>query len=182
MKNQFDNNALTKEHPEKPASARLWFPHPMFSLGMVFVWMLLNNNLDAGQFLLGLFLSWMIPWVTQSFWPEPLRLCKPWVALRFGATVLGDVIVANLILAKRILGPVDKLQPAFIKVPLDIDHEFAIAMLASTISLTPGTVSADLSTDGRYLLVHCLHVPDVDDEIHLIKTRYEAPIKEIFNC
>jgi multicomponent K+:H+ antiporter subunit E len=181
MKNKFENNELSKAHPSPPGS-RHWFPHPMFSLGMVVVWMLLNNSVDAGQLVLGMLLGWMIPWLTQSFWPEPLTLRKPLVALRFLVMVVWDVVIANLILMKRILGPADKLQPGFIKVPLDIDHEFAIAMLASTISLTPGTVAADLSSDGRFLLVHCLHVPDVDDEIKLIKTRYEAPLKEIFNC
>jgi len=154
----------------------------MYCLGWVDVGMLLNNCLDIGQLMRGVFLGWMIPWLTQGFWPEPLTLRKPLVAVKFVLLVIWDVVIANLILVKRILGPADKLQPAFVKVPLDIDHEFAIAMLASTISLTPGTVAADLSSDSRFLLVHCLHVPDVDDEIHLIKTRYEAPLKEIFNC
>ena len=181
MQNKFAHNALARQHPGPPRK-RYWFPHPLFSLGMVAVWMLLNNNLAPGQFILGLLLGWLIPWLTQGFWPEPLRLRKPLVALRFAVLLLGDVMLANLILARRILGPTAKLQPAFVKVPLDIDHEFAIAMLASTISLTPGTVSADLSLDGRYLLIHCFHVADIDAEIHLIKTRYEAPLKEIFNC
>lgn len=181
MKNEFEHNELTKAHSIAPGS-RQWFPHPMFSIGMVVVWMLLNNTVAAGHWVLGIFLGWVIPWLTQGFWPEALTLRKPLVAVRFVLLVIGDVVIANLILVKRILGPADKLQPAFVKVPLDIDHEFAIAMLASTISLTPGTVAADLSSDGRFLLVHCLHVPDVDDEVHLIKTRYEAPLKEIFNC
>lgn len=181
VKNRFTNNSLTSEHPSPPKPRR-WFPHPLFSLGMVAVWMLLNNTFSAGHFVLGILLAWMIPWLAQGFWPEPLLVRKPLVLIRFAFVVLWDVILANLILMVRILGPNARLQPAFIKVPLDTEHEFAIAMLASTISLTPGTVSADLSLDGRYLLVHCLHVTDIEAEIHLLKTRYEAPLKEIFNC
>lgn len=166
----------------QPPKPRRWLPHPTLSVVMVVVWMLLNNGLEIGQLALGIFLGWMIPWMTQAFWPETLSLNKPLVLLKFAAVVFMDIIIANLILMVRILGPVDKLQPAFFKVPLDIDHEFAIAMLASTISLTPGTVSADLSLDGRYLLIHNLHVLDLEAEIRLIKQRYEAPLKEIFAC
>lgn len=166
----------------QPPKPRRWFPHPALSVVMVLVWMLLNNGLEIGQLALGVLLAWMIPWLTQAFWPETLSLHKPLVLLRFGAVVFMDIIIANLILMVRILGPVGKLQPAFFKVPLDIDHEFAIAMLASTISLTPGTVAADLSLDGRYLLIHNLHVLDVEAEVTLIKQRYEAPLKEIFGC
>ena len=68
------------------------------------------------------------------------------------------------------------------QVPLDIQHEFTITLFASTISLTPGTVSADLSLDRRYLLVHSLHVTDIDAAIAEMKQRYEAPLKEVFEC
>ncbi|MBA4053071.1 MAG: Na+/H+ antiporter subunit E, partial [Erythrobacter sp.] len=45
---------------------------------------------------------------------------------------------------------------------------------------TPGTVSADVSACGRYLLVHALHAPDPAAEIAKVKARYEARLKEIF--
>ena len=53
-------------------------------------------------------------------------------------------------------------------------------MLAGTITLTPGTLSADLSRDGRSLLVHALHAPDPDAVRDDIKNRYERRLKEIF--
>ena len=56
----------------------------------------------------------------------------------------------------------------------------AITVLAATITLTPGTVSCDLSEDGHALLVHCLHAPDPAAVLDEIKTRYEARLKEIF--
>jgi multicomponent K+:H+ antiporter subunit E len=82
----------------------------------------------------------------------------------------------------RVLGPERKLQPAFMIVPLDIEQDFTITLLASAISLTPGTVSADLDMEGRYLLVHSLHVDDPEAAVAEIKQRYEAPLKEIFEC
>ena len=68
-------------------------------------------------------------------------------------------------------------------VEVDADARFpqeAITALASTITLTPGTVSADLSSGGHTLLVHCLHTEDPDGVREEIKSRYERRLMEIF--
>ena len=66
------------------------------------------------------------------------------------------------------------------EIPLELRSPEAIAVLAGTITMTPGTVSADLSSDGRSLLVHCLDAADPDDVVASIKSRYERRLKEIF--
>ncbi|MCF6217544.1 MAG: Na+/H+ antiporter subunit E [Gammaproteobacteria bacterium] len=157
-------------------------PHPIFSLVLLVVWLLLNNTLSAGHILLGSVIALVLPWATAGFWAEQLHLHKPGLAIKFLLLVLWDITVANIQVAKLILSPRRKLRPAFVHYPLDMDNEFAITVLAATISLTPGTVSIDVNDDHSMLLLHGL---DVDDEAALIaeiKSRYEAPIKEIFGC
>jgi multicomponent K+:H+ antiporter subunit E len=101
--------------------------------------------------------------------------------------------VANLQVALLILGPSKNLRPGFVKVPIDLMHEMPITILASCVSLTPGTVSAEvypliksLNEDDepvqRYLLIHVLDLDDEQALIKQIKARYEAPLKEIFQC
>ncbi len=157
-------------------------PHPIFSLVLLVVWLLLNNTLSAGHILLGSVIALVLPWATAGFWAEQLHLHKPGLAIKFLLLVLWDITVANIQVAKLILSPRRKLRPAFVHYPLDMDNEFAITVLAATISLTPGTVSIDVNDDHSMLLLHGL---DVDDEAALIaeiKSRYEAPIKEMFGC
>jgi multicomponent K+:H+ antiporter subunit E len=74
------------------------------------------------------------------------------------------------------------LNPLFVWVPLDLTNDLALSLLANTICLTPGTVSASLSPDQRYLLVHALDCTDPDDLVRTIKARFEAPLMEIFEC
>lgn len=162
--------------------ARRWLPHPLLSLTLLLVWLLLVNELSVGHWLLGTLLGWLIPLVTQVFWINPPRIRKPLKLCFFFLQVLGDIIIANLQVAKLILGPSARLRPAFVEIPMLLEDELALTMLASIISLTPGTVSADLSDDRQTLLVHGL---DVDDEAALveqIKRRYEAPLLEVFAC
>lgn len=91
-----------------------------------------------------------------------------------------DIIVANITVARQVMDSNDKLKPKFFNLPLDIKHPLAISTLASTISLTPGTVSCDLSEDKTYLIIHGLVIDDENETIKEIKQRYEAPLMEVF--
>ena len=161
---------------------RNWLPHPLLTPVLAAIWLLLNNSLAPGQILLGLLLGWAIPRFTLGFWPERVRIRRPARLLRFTGVFLYDVIVANLSVARLILGGPRRLQPAFVVVPLDLTDELAISLLANTICLTPGTVSARLSADRRQLLVHALDCTDPQALVVDIKARFEAPLKEILEC
>lgn len=159
-----------------------WLPQPLMSLSLWLVWLLLAQSLAPGHLLLGGLLALGLPLFTVRFWPETNRIQRPILLLPYLAVLLWDITLANLIVARRILGPVHRLRPAFIRLPLALNSDLAIVVLAHTISLTPGTVSTQLSPDRRVLLIHTL---DVDDEAELIahiKKRYEQPLKEIFAC
>ena len=155
-------------------------PHPLLTPALAAIWLLLNNSLAPGQILLGVLLGWLIPLFTLRFWPETVRIRRPWVLLRFLAVVLMDIVLANLVVARLILGRPERLRPAFIEVPLELESDLAISLLANTICLTPGTVSAQLSPDRRTLLVHALDAPDPEAVRAAIKSRYEAPLKAVF--
>lgn len=156
-------------------------PHPMLSVALVLTWLALNNTVDPGQVLLGLLLGLAIPPVLSPFLPEGVRLGRPWTALRLLLRVLGDIVVANIEVARRILGPEAAISPRFVWVPLDTDNPWVISTLAAIVTLTPGTLSSDLSADRRHLLVHAFNVSDEARLIRTIKSRYEAPLKEIFH-
>lgn len=161
---------------------RPWLPHPFLSLLLLVLWLLLFNTVTLAHVLFGLLLGILVPLFTSRFWPGSPRVRRPLRLARYALLVLGDILVANVQVAWLILGPSARLRPAFVQYPLELREDFSITLLASTISLTPGTVSADVSADRRTLLIHAL---DVDDEAALIaqiKQRYEAPLKEIFEC
>jgi multicomponent K+:H+ antiporter subunit E len=113
--------------------------------------------------------------------PQP-RFHKPLTTIRYILMVIGDIIVANFEVALLVIGSSKSLNPAFIAIPLDIEHELPITILASTVSLTPGTVSTEISADKKWLYVHVLNLTDKDELIALIKRRYERPLMEIFKC
>lgn len=163
-----------------PLSPRRWLPHPLISLVLLLSWLVLNGSVAPGHWLLGAVLALVLPLMTRRFWRHPVTI-RSWPRLiRFALLVIWDIVIANLQAIRLLTKSPEELQPAFFDVHLDITNPIAITVLANTVTLTPGTVSADISSRQERLLVHGLHVPDVDAAIQQIKTRYEAPLKEIF--
>lgn len=157
-------------------------PHPAQSLILLLSWMLLVDNFALGQWLLGGVLAVLIPLFCKHLLIEHPTGWKPLKLLRFLVMVVGDILAANFQVARLTLGRIHTLHPAFVEVPIELDNELAISVLVSVVSLTPGSLAADLSMDRRTLLVHGLDVPDSQALIDGIKQRYEAPLKEIFPC
>ncbi|NIP71922.1 MAG: Na+/H+ antiporter subunit E [Gammaproteobacteria bacterium] len=159
-----------------------WLPHPLLSAALLIVWLLLVNRIDIAQTVLGAVLALGVPLITRGFWPRAVQVRRPGLVALLALHLLGDIVVANLKVARRILGSTRALRPAFVVVPLELTNPYAVTVLANVISLTPGTVSADLGLDRTFLVVHALDVDDPHTVVDEIKRRYEYPLKEIFSC
>ena len=166
---------------------KTWFarllPSPLLSVLLFLAWLMLNESASAGQVLLALGLALVLPWWSARFRPEPPRLRRGRTALRLVGRVLLDIVVSNIEVARRVLGPERALRPVFVWVPLSISDPHGMVTLAGIVTLTPGTLSSEITADRRHLLVHALHCPDAAAEAALvagIQARYEAPLKEIF--
>lgn len=156
-------------------------PHPALSAMLLIVWLLMANSITVGGIVLGGAFALILPKFTQPFWPHRPRMRFGRAFLGYIAIVLLDIVIANFQIAWLILFRRNRdLRSRWLVIPIDLITPEAITMLAGTISLTPGTVSSDVSADGRHLLVHALDVKDEAAEIARIKTRYEARLQRVF--
>lgn len=156
-------------------------PHPALSALLVLVWMLLVNELTFGALFLALIFGVLVPLVTSRFWPDRPRIRFGPALVGYAAIVLFDIVAANFEIAWIILTRRNRdLRSRWLVVPVELRSAEAITLLAGTISLTPGTVSSDVSADGRALLVHALDSGDPEADIARIKQRYEARLLKVF--
>lgn len=171
----------SSEKEQSITTMQRWLPHPLLTLVLVLLWLALVNEYSHGNLLLAVTLGIAIPIYTSNFWPDRPLIRSPFRAIAFIAIVCWDIMIANLVVAWTILFRSNRhLRTRWVVVPLELTSPEAITTLAATITLTPGTVTSDLSADGQSLLVHCLDVSDPDAEVARIKQRYEARIKAIF--
>ncbi len=160
---------------------RRLLPHPFLSLILFLVWFLLVNDLKVGSAVLALILAIVIPWLTAPYWPDRISITSIPALIGYLFIVIWDVIVANIQVARIVLFmPADRIQSAWIVIPIDLTSPEAVSILSATITLTPGTVTADISDCGHVLLIHSLHAPDPGAVRDEIKARYETRLKRIF--
>jgi multicomponent K+:H+ antiporter subunit E len=158
-------------------------PMPLHSLMLLIVWLMLNSTLSLGHILLGSVLGIVIPLLCAPLRVPQPKIKRPLKAITYVLVVLKDVLVANIEVALLVVGPLHRIKPGYVAVPLDLVDIFPITVLSSTVTMTPGTVSAELSSDKKWLYVHVLDMPENEQEvIDLIKQRYESRVKEIFGC
>ena len=156
------------------------FPMPFHAAILTLVWLFLND-FSIGHLVLGFILSMGIRWLVAPMSDDHPRVKKPIRAVRYTLIVLWDILLSNFEVAVRVLSPNSSLRPGVVALPLDLEGEFPLSILASTISLTPGTVSIDFSEDMKWLYIHVLHMKTEEEVIDSIKQRYEAELMEIFS-
>lgn len=160
---------------------RRLYPHPYLALSLMGVWVLLVNHVDVGTLVMAFLVGTAIPLISSVWWPGRTVVKAPWALAAYTALVVWDVIVANFQVARIILFmPARQIRSAWITVPITLRSPEAITLLAGTITMTPGTLTADMSACGKALLIHALHAPDPDAVRDDIKARYEARLKRIF--
>jgi multicomponent K+:H+ antiporter subunit E len=143
-------------------------------------WLLMSDSFSVGLLLLGAILGVVIPLFAARIDREFARIGTLRPVPKLLVVTLWDILVSNIEVARQVLGRESRIHPGFVWIPLDIGNIHGIAALTSMITLTPGTVSAALSDDRKYLLVHVLNLDDPEHLIAEIKRRYEAPLMEIF--
>ena len=167
-----------------------FLPYPMLSVALALLWLALNNTLTAAHCLLAVALGFVLPVLARRMLGErPPGAGRPTARrLRLGFALalrlLSDIVVANLSVAKRILFSRESaLAPTMVELELRLKTPSAIAALAGIVTLTPGTLSADIDeaeAGGTYLLrVHALDAPDPDALAAEIRSRYEEPLLEM---
>jgi multicomponent K+:H+ antiporter subunit E len=165
---------------------RKLLPRPWTALWLWLTWLLLNQSVAPAHLLLGGVLA-----IALARWASTNHLLahgsgraplgrRITMAARLFATVVADIVTSNRQVAGLILGRPDRLRPGFVWVRLDLQQPGSITLLCAIVTMTPGTVSAELSDDRKWLLVHGLDVDDPPALAALIKTRYETPVREIF--
>ncbi len=160
---------------------RRWFPAPWLSLFLLMMWLLMNQSVAPGQWLLGGVLAWFAPWATRHLRPYPVVVRRPMAVLRLLGRVAVDIVRSNWAVAMVILGRHERRQySGFMEVPLDMRHPYALAALACILTGCPGTVWAGLTDDGRILTLHVLDLQDENEWIDIVKNRYESLLIEIF--
>ncbi|MBX9870891.1 MAG: Na+/H+ antiporter subunit E [Burkholderiaceae bacterium] len=158
-----------------------WLAHPWLSALLALSWLLLSQSIAPVHLLSAALIGLLVPRLLHEALPPAGRI-RIAPALRLTLVVLWDIVLSNITVARLVLGRMDRPQPAWVPVPLDLQHPTAIALFASIITTTPGTVSCTVDEQHRLIWVHALDCSDPAQAAAEMKARYETPLREIFEA
>ena len=169
----------------KPPSAvnagpRRWLSHPWLTVIIAGSWLLLQGSLAPVHWIWALILGLALPWLAHDFIGPASRVRATPMILRLALRVLGDVVVANIAVARLVLTPGRQPRSLWLRVRHGLEDPRAIALLATIITTTPGTVSCVVEEERGEIVVHALDATDPEAVAAEILQRYAEPLKEIF--
>lgn len=140
------------------------------------MWVFLTGSYELSSFSFGFLVGFIIMWIigSQKASNKYVKIIPRIVGFIF--YFLYEVVVANLQVAYEVMTPNLYVKPGIIKIPLDVQTNTEISILANLITLTPGTLSIDVSDDKKVLYVHSMYVTDRDKFVHDIKNGFERRI------
>ncbi|NWG18985.1 MAG: Na+/H+ antiporter subunit E [Chloroflexi bacterium] len=154
----------------------------LLNILLAIAWSALSGQFGPIDLAFGFALGYLILWPFRHWLNGERYYTKVPMIIRFVVYVLWEIILANLNVAKAVLlTPKERLRPGIVALPLDIRSDAEITMLANLITLTPGTLSLDVSTDRRCLYVHAMEIGDPHEFRQSIKDGFERLVYEVFH-
>jgi multicomponent Na+:H+ antiporter subunit E len=144
-----------------------------------FVWVLLTGNFEEINFLFGFIIGYVILWLARDR-TEPVNYFKKVPKLiSFIFYFLYELFKANLKVAYDVVTPRHYMKPGIFAIQLDAKTDLEITLLANIITLTPGTLTLDVSPDKKTLYIHSMYVTDVEACRAEIKNGFEKKLLEV---
>ncbi|MGY6412299.1 MAG: Na+/H+ antiporter subunit E [Alkalilacustris sp.] len=153
----------------------------VINLLLAFCWSAVTGDFSAGGLTTGLVFGFLALWIAnplvgleQSYFRRVYRVA------RLTVYFFWELLLSSVKVAVDVLRPVPRNTPRIITMPLDVETDMEILTLTNLISLTPGTLSVDVTEDRRNLIVHAMFADDPEAEIANLKSGMERMVLEAF--
>lgn len=151
----------------------------LLNILIAFIWSSLQNSYTPVDFLVGYVIGIVVLFVLRRFLQFDFYMTRVWAVFKLLMLFVKELIFANVDVIKIVLSPKLNIQPGIIAVPTQLKSDFELTLLASLISLTPGTLTMDFSDDNSIIFIHSIHISDKEAMIKQIHNTFERAIMEV---
>jgi multicomponent Na+:H+ antiporter subunit E len=152
----------------------------LLNIALALAWTFLTGEFSEMNFAFGLVLGYFLLFLLRDVVGTERYCNKVWQVIYFIAYFMWELGVANFIVAWEVITPKLHMRPAIVAVPIDLKRDLEITLLANLITLTPGTLSLEVSEDKHTIYVHGMYVDDIEDFRRSIKDGFEKRVQELF--
>ncbi|HEV8033267.1 Na+/H+ antiporter subunit E [Yoonia sp.] len=155
----------------------------LLNLLLAVIWASLWGSLTLFQLVAGFVVGFVTLWIAQPLLGGPNGYyLRAYRIVRLALYFIYDLCVSSIRVAYDVLTPTDYSNPKILEMPLDVQSDIEILLVTNLISLTPGTLSLDVTPDRKTLIVHAMFADDPDAVIASLKNGMERMVKEVFEA
>lgn len=147
---------------------------------LALAWMALTGTFTVGGLFTGLLFGYFVLWVGRRDRNTAAYRAKLKTVVVFFLFFLRELVVANLRVAHDVLTPRHHMVPGIVAIPLDLESDLQITLLATLITLTPGSLSLHVADDRKTLYLHAMYIDDPGKLVQGIKQGFERRVREVF--
>jgi multicomponent Na+:H+ antiporter subunit E len=151
----------------------------LLNLILALMWAALQGDLNAINFFSGFLISAAVIYIFRRMFFRPLYFKKAALGVTLALVFIKELIKSNIAVLRVVLSPRLRVRSGVVAVPTELTNDVALTMLANMITLTPGTLTLDISPDRRYLFVHTLNLDDPEDVKQQIRQAFEVYLREL---
>ncbi|TWI56360.1 Na+/H+ antiporter subunit E [Halalkalibacter nanhaiisediminis] len=151
----------------------------LINIVIALIWVFLLNSFTGADFVVGYVIGILILFVLRRFLQFDFYMRRVWAIIKLIVLFFKELILANIDVMKIVLSPKLDIEPGIIALPTNLKSDWELTLLASLITLTPGTLSMDFSDDSKYIYIHAINVPDKEEMIRQIHNTFERAIMEV---
>ncbi len=150
------------------------------NLLLAVAWAALIGGFGIADLFVGFVIGYLVLWILCPLLGSE-RYCRQVIQiLRLVGHFLGELVTSSVDVARDVLSPGQSNQPAIVDIELDAETDLEIVALANLVSLTPGSLTIDVSDDRRTLYVHAMFAHDADELRRSVKGGLERRVLEAF--
>jgi multicomponent Na+:H+ antiporter subunit E len=146
---------------------------------LALAWTAITGELTPGNFALGVLLAYVLLWATRHVLGCSRYVLRVWEAVALAAFVVWEITLSGIRVAYDVVTPSNHMKPGIVAVPLDTNTDMEVFFLASLVTLTPGSLSLDVSADKQTLFVYEMYVSDPDEVRRKIKQGIERRLLKV---
>ncbi|WP_339157719.1 Na+/H+ antiporter subunit E [Paenibacillus sp. FSL W8-0186] len=143
------------------------------------IWMFLNNNWSASGLIVGYMIGLALIGLFGRFWPQGFYMRKVWAMIKLLVLFIKELFKSSFVVIGQVLSPKLNIRPGIFAYKTELTGDWEVTILANLITLTPGTLTLDVSREGSTLYIHAMDIDDVDKLCSDIRSTFEKAILEV---
>jgi multicomponent Na+:H+ antiporter subunit E len=152
----------------------------LWNVFLALIWAASTGRFTLLDLAFGFAVGFLVLWFTQRIVGPSSYFAKVGRFALFFVFFVRELIAANLRVAYDVITRTHHMRPGVVAIPLSVETEAELAALANLISLTPGTLSLDVSEDRSRLYIHAMYIEDADALRDRVKSGFERRVLELF--